>query len=76
MTARTGKHIVFGSDDDEEEEEGDAEKTPQTTMEVSKLKKTLFEESQSEDETSRDKASANKKSTAKEKVCNKLVVDL
>lgn len=71
-----GKHTVFGSDDDEEEDEGDAEKTPQTTTEVTTSKKTLFEESQLEDEISRDKAPANKKSTAKEKVCNQLMVDL
>ncbi|XP_019952192.2 nucleolar protein 8 isoform X2 [Paralichthys olivaceus] len=61
-----GKHIVFGSDDEEEDGDEDEQQKP-SDVTMSK-KKTLFEDSQSEDETTGDEATANEKNTTKEKV--------
>ncbi|CAN9511992.1 unnamed protein product [Ophioblennius macclurei] len=58
----SGKHIVFNSDDDEDEEDDVADK--QQTLSVTPTpKKTLLEDSQSEDE-----APVNERNTAKERV--------
>nr|XP_033481693.1 nucleolar protein 8 [Epinephelus lanceolatus] len=64
-TARAGKHIVFGSDDDDD---GDGEDKKQITSEVTVPKKTLFQDSQSEDEATGDEAAVSKSDTTKEKV--------
>ncbi|XP_033994564.1 nucleolar protein 8 isoform X1 [Trematomus bernacchii] len=57
--AGAGKHIVFGSDDDEE---ADSDDEQQTTSEIKTPKKTLFQDSQSENE-----APGHKNTTTKEK---------
>ncbi|XP_029358735.1 nucleolar protein 8 [Echeneis naucrates] len=62
--AGAGKHIVFGSD---EEEDGDYEDQRQTTSEGPTSKKTLFQDSQSEDEATSDVASASKNTKRKQK---------
>ncbi|XP_038551614.1 nucleolar protein 8 isoform X2 [Micropterus salmoides] len=58
--AGAGKHIVFGSDDDDEADDEDKQ---QMTSEITASKKTLFQDSQSEDE-----ASDSENNTIKEKV--------
>jgi len=60
---KAGKHIVFGSD---EEEDGD-NKQP-TVAQITTSKKTLFEDSQSEDESAGEEAVTNQSATEKEKV--------
>ncbi|KAL7408098.1 hypothetical protein ABVT39_018246 [Epinephelus coioides] len=62
--AGAGKHIVFGSDDDDD----DGEDKKQITSEVTVPKKTLFQDSQSEDEATGDEAAVSKSDTTKEKV--------
>lgn len=52
----------------EEDEDDITEKKQETASEVPKSKKTLFEDSDSEDEASGDKKTANKKGAATEKV--------
>ncbi|KAK1901772.1 Nucleolar protein 8 [Dissostichus eleginoides] len=62
--AGAGKHIVFGSDDDDDDdEEADSDDEQQTTSEIKTPKKTLFQDSQSENE-----APGHKNTTTKEKL--------
>ncbi|XP_036957837.1 nucleolar protein 8 [Acanthopagrus latus] len=66
-----GKHIVFGSDDDEDDDDkAENVEKKQSTSEAT-TKKTLFQDSQSEDDSTDDEASANENKTIKEKVCPK-----
>ncbi|KAJ4940932.1 hypothetical protein JOQ06_027222 [Pogonophryne albipinna] len=60
--AGAGKHIVFGSDDDDDEE-ADSDDEQQTTSEIKTPKKTLFQDSQSENE-----APGHKNTSTKEKL--------
>lgn len=63
-----GKHIVFGSDDDDDDDDKvENEEKKQATSEVT-TKKTLFQDSQSEDDSTDHETSANEKKTIKEKV--------
>ncbi|KAM7401672.1 hypothetical protein PAMP_016968 [Pampus punctatissimus] len=60
-----GKHIVFGSDDDDDDDDEDKQ---QTNSQVTKLKMTTFQGSQSEDKATGDNAAANENGPTKEKV--------
>ncbi len=71
-TAGAGKHIVFGSDEDDDNDDGEDEDKQQSSSKVITSKKTLFEDSQSEDEDTGDEASVSKNDTRKEKVSKTL----
>lgn len=70
--AGAGKHIVFGSDD-EEDDGNDYGDQQRMDSEVLASRKTLFQDSQSEDEATGDEATANKSVKVKAEVSEDLL---